>query len=86
MTKGADFRVNAPCRACRPTVVHTQFGGGSGHPVSSGTPGWMFMPKLHLSIVSSVIHKTSTDAFDGTDLDGELRRRFVDSVYRKFYY
>ncbi|KAJ1567158.1 hypothetical protein HK405_006948 [Cladochytrium tenue] len=63
----------ARARAGGAVVVHLQNDGPAGAEDEPGTPGW----ELYLPVHEVVVRKTGDDGFDGTGLEGLLRRRGV---------
>jgi nicotinamidase-related amidase len=58
-------------------IFHIQNNGGDGDPDQPGTPGWAIHPALAPHRGEVVLQKSSPDAFAKSNLDYELRSRYI---------
>lgn len=70
---GRAAEVLAAARQARLPVIHVQHGGHEGHRLAKGTAGWMLRAQTAPQGNEPVVHKTASDAFLGTTLEGTLR-------------
>jgi len=62
-------------------VIFVRNNGGEGEPDEPGTPGWELHSRIRPEIEEDVIDKTSSDAFDGTDLEDRLHRSGINHLF-----
>ncbi|WP_394820707.1 cysteine hydrolase family protein [Pendulispora albinea] len=67
-------------RQARALIVYVQHDGPRGHRAAPYSPGWLLDPSLQPVPGELVVHKTECDAFLGTVLDEELRKRKVTRI------
>jgi nicotinamidase-related amidase len=61
-------------------VIYVRNDGGPGAPDERSTPGWEIHPRIAPEVGDIVIDKSGPDAFEGTDLRGELLTRGIVSL------
>jgi nicotinamidase-related amidase len=62
-------------------VVHVRFNGDVGHPAFVGSEGWEFESIVQPLKGDVIVEKNSCDSFFKSDLDAELRRRYITELY-----
>jgi nicotinamidase-related amidase len=62
-------------------IVYVQHDGPPGHRAAIGSPGWSIHPDVLPGAGELVLHKAECDAFLGTPLDEELRKRGVEHLF-----
>jgi nicotinamidase-related amidase len=70
----------ARARAKGIPVIYIRNDGGSGEPDEHGTPGWEIHPFVGPQPGDIVIDKTSPNAFQGTNLEKEIKRRGIEKL------
>src|SRR5262245_21925388 len=63
----------AAARAAGVPVVHIQHCGPAGHPLERGSAGWRHHPAVAPVAGETVVEKTTSSAFHGTDLHQRLQ-------------
>ncbi|GHO73225.1 isochorismatase [Ktedonobacter sp. SOSP1-85] len=54
-------------------ILYIQHGGGSGHPLEPGTPGWQIHPLVAPHSEDIIVHKSASDAFYESSLHDTLQ-------------
>lgn len=67
-------------RAAGHLIVHVQWDGAAGTPNETFSRGWVLHPDFRAEAGDLPLRATLPDAFAGTGLDAELRRRAVREV------
>ena len=62
------------------TIIYTQYSGPDGQPPEQGTPDWNIHPDISPHETDTIIQKSTSSAFDGTELSGILHQGKIETL------